>query len=204
MMIKYVNFSVFGVSALLLVLLAGCAGQRETYVILPDGQGKAGVLTVTPKEGQALTLEGAYASAVGKAGSSPVPAKLTEEEIKAAFAEALSARPDAPVKFTLYFREGSDELTPESKKDFENLLAEVKKRPAPDVIVVGHTDRVGYMQDNDRLALRRAEKMRQELVRLGLPADSVQAAGRGEREPLVPTADEVAEPKNRRVEMLVR
>ena len=46
---------------------------------------------------------------------------------------------------------------------FENMLAEVKKRAAPDVIVVGHTDRVGLLQDNDRLALRRAEKMRQEL-----------------------------------------
>jgi len=83
-------------------------------------------------------------------------------------------------------------------------MAEVRKRPAPDVIVVGHTDRVGYLQDNDRLALKRAEKMRAELLRQGLPADSVLAAGRGEREPLVPTADEVAEPRNRRVEMLVR
>lgn len=201
---KPVKFTTLTLSALAIVFLAGCAGQRETYVVLPDAKGQAGALTVTPKEGQALKLQGAYASGVGKPGSAPVPAKLTEEEIKAAFAEALSARPDAPIKFTLYFREGSDELTPESRKDFENVLAEVKKRAAPDVIVVGHTDRVGLLQDNDRLALRRAEKMRQELVKLGLPADSVQAAGRGEREPLVPTADEVAEPKNRRVEMLVR
>ena len=88
--------------------------------------------------------------------------------------------------------------------DMERVLAEVKRRPAPDVIVVGQTDRVGQVPDNDRLALRRAEKMRQELLRQGLPADSVQAAGRGEREPLVLTADEVAEPRNRRVEMLVR
>jgi outer membrane protein OmpA-like peptidoglycan-associated protein len=83
-------------------------------------------------------------------------------------------------------------------------LAEIRKRPAPDLIIVGHTDRVGLLADNDRLALKRAEKMRGEMVRQGLPADSVQAAGRGEREPLVPTADEVAEARNRRVEMLVR
>lgn len=190
--------------SLFFLLMAGCAGQRETYVVMPDAKGQGGSLMVTPKKGTPLKLEGAYASAIGKSGSAPEPAKLSEEEIRAAFAEALSARPDAPIRFTLYFREGSDELTPDSKKDLDSVMAEVRKRPAPDVIVVGHTDRVGYLQDNDRLALKRAEKMRGELLRQGLPADAVLAAGRGEREPLVPTADEVAEPRNRRVEMLVR
>lgn len=185
------------------LLLAGCAGQRETYAVLPDAKGQVGSLTVTPKEGAPLKLSGAYASAVGKPGAIEA-AKLSEEEIKAAFAAALSARPDAPVRFTLYFKEGSDELTPESFKDLEKVLAEIRKRPAPDLIIVGHTDRVGLLSDNDRLALKRAEKMRSEMLRQGLPADSVQAAGRGEREPLVATADEVAEARNRRVEMLVR
>jgi len=188
----------------LTLLVSGCAGQRETYAVLPDAQGKAGSLTVSPKAGVPLKLTGAYANASGKPGAALQTGLLSEQEIKAAFAEALSARPDAPVRFTLYFREGSDELTVDSKKDMENVLAEVRKRPAPDVIVVGHTDRVGQLQDNDRLALKRAEKMRSELIAKGLPAESVLAAGRGEREPLVSTADEVAEAKNRRVELLVR
>jgi outer membrane protein OmpA-like peptidoglycan-associated protein len=190
--------------SLVALLLAGCAGQRETYAVLPDAKGQAGSLTVTPKAGAPVKLDGAYANAVGKPGSAPEVTKLSEEEIKAAFAEALSARPDAPLRFTLYFKEGSDELTPDSAKELERVLAEIRKRPAPDLIIVGHTDRVGLLADNDRLALKRAEKMRGEMIRQGLPADSVQAAGRGEREPLVPTADEVAEARNRRVEMLVR
>ena len=190
--------------SLFALLLAGCAGQRETYAVLPDAKGQAGSLTVTPKRGAPLKLSGAYANAVGKPGSAPEASKLSEEEIKAAFADALSARPDAPARFTLYFKEGSDELTADSVKEVEKVLAEIRKRPAPDLIIVGHTDRVGSLADNDRLALKRAEKMRGEMVRQGLPADSVQAAGRGEREPLMPTADEVAEARNRRVEMLVR
>lgn len=198
------EISLFITVASLSLMLAGCAGQRETYAILPDAGGKAGTLLVTPKAGEPLKLDGAYANALGKPGATPQPGKLSEQEIRAAFAEALSAKPDAPIRFTLYFREGSDELTPDSKRDLETVLVEVRKRPAPDIIVVGHTDRVGFVSDNDRLALKRAEKMRSELLAQGLPADSVQAAGRGEREPLVPTADEVAEPRNRRVEMLVR
>jgi len=125
-------------------------------------------------------------------------------DVLAAIEEVVQNKPEAPQRFTLYFLEGRDELTAESKKDMEKVLAEVRRRPAPDVIVVGHTDRVGSLQDNDRLALRRAERLRSDLLKQGLPADSVQAAGRGEREPLVATADEVAEPRNRRVEMLVR
>jgi outer membrane protein OmpA-like peptidoglycan-associated protein len=43
-----------------------------------------------------------------------------------------------------------------------------------------------------------------ELVKLGIAESRIQIAGRGEREPLVPTADEVSEPRNRRVEVSVR
>ena len=83
-------------------------------------------------------------------------------------------------------------------------MAEVARRPAVEVVVIGHTDRVGTVQYNDALSLQRAGKLRDELVRLGIPLDRIQVAGRGEREPLVPTEDQVPEPRNRRVEITVR
>ena len=46
--------------------------------------------------------------------------------------------------------------------------------------------------------------VRDVLVRSGVKAHSIEAAGRGEREPAVPTADEVAETRNRRVEIQIR
>ncbi|HSE92215.1 MAG TPA: OmpA family protein, partial [Methylomirabilota bacterium] len=73
-----------------------------------------------------------------------------------------------------------------------------------EVVVVGHTDRVGSVQQNDALSLQRAERIRGELLQLGLPAHQVGVAGRGEREPLVQTEDEVPEPRNRRVELTIR
>ena len=193
------------VAGLLLAgLLSACAGPQETYTVLPGADGQAGSVTVQPRQGQALQISGAYASAVGHSGRTPERVTLTQQQIQTLFGEALSAKPDAPLRFTLYFKEGSDELTEASQADLGQVLTAVKLRPAPDVVVVGHTDRVGPLADNDRLALRRAEKLRQLLITQGLPADSIQAAGRGEREPLVKTADEVQEPRNRRVEMLVR
>ncbi|HNL98508.1 MAG TPA: OmpA family protein, partial [Accumulibacter sp.] len=82
--------------------------------------------------------------------------------------------------------------------------AEIKARPVPDIVVVGHTDRVGLVADNDRLALRRAESFKKRLIQQGQPEDSIQTAGRGEREPLIATPDETPEPRNRRIEILVR
>jgi len=74
----------------------------------------------------------------------------------------------------------------------------------PDVLVVGHTDTMGEILGNDRLSAQRAERMKLHLVEIGIPADRIQVAGRGERELLVPTPDNVDEPRNRRVEIIVR
>lgn len=185
------------------VLLSACGSPREHFSVLPDRDGKTGQMVVTPRQGKPITLDQANGSAMVRGGEA-FATKPSAAELKEMFKEALDAQPMAPARFLLYFVEGGDTLTPESRRELENVLAEIKKRPAPDLIVVGHTDRVGTVADNDRLALRRAEKVRAQLVAQGIAADSVEASGRGEREPLVATADEVAEARNRRVEILVR
>jgi outer membrane protein OmpA-like peptidoglycan-associated protein len=86
----------------------------------------------------------------------------------------------------------------------DRISREVARRPAAEVIAIGHTDRVGNAQQNDALSLQRAERARELLVRMGIPPARITTVGRGEREPLVPTDDEVAEPRNRRVEITVR
>ena len=63
---------------------------------------------------------------------------------------------------------------------------------------------VGADTDNDRLSLERAEAVRAMLIQRGIKASFIRAVGRGEREPLVPTPDEQPEPRNRRVEVIVR
>ena len=84
------------------------------------------------------------------------------------------------------------------------MLDELRRRPSPDILVIGHTDRVGNDAENDQLSLQRAERVRESFVAQGIAAERIRAAGRGEREPIVPTADGVDEPRNRRVEINVR
>jgi outer membrane protein OmpA-like peptidoglycan-associated protein len=194
-----------GFAALALLLLAGCAkpARDDLYVLLPGAEGKTGALSVD-SAGQMAVLDQPYAAARVKEPGRVEPGTVTEQEAKQAFGPALEAQPGRPISFILYFLEGRDELTPESKQIVATIPGEIARRPAAEIVVIGHTDRVGTVPFNDALSLRRAERVRDELVKAGIAADRIRVEGRGEREPLVPTPDEIAEPRNRRVEVNVR
>jgi len=196
------------------LLAAGCARppaapvatrpvSQDLVVVVPGPDGKVGAVTVT-HDGQETTLDSAYATA-RVPGAGPVETGRTSEaEVRAIFGPALDAQPRRPVSFMLFFVFGTDSLTPESTAALGKIAGEVAERPEAEIIAIGHTDRVGSDQRNDALSLQRAERVRQELIGLGVSPDRVTAVGRGEREPLVPTEDEVAEPRNRRVEITIR
>jgi len=183
-------------------LLAACAQTRDTIVLLPEKDGRQ-TAVIVHNAGKEVTLDQPYAGA--KTGARDVNGyQSSPGDVQTAFGRALAAQPPRPVSFQLYFIEGSDVFTDETKRVVDQIFAEIANRPAPDVVVVGHTDRVGSDQSNDALSLRRAELVRRELMSRGIANENIQASGRGEREPLVPTADNVSEPRNRRVEIIVR
>ena len=182
------------------VLLAACVSER--VVLLPAADGRPGAVVVR-SDGAEQVLAAPYAGAVRRAGSySPYPSSAAQ--VEELFAAALAAQPPRAAHFVVYFVEGGDTLTPESLAEFDRIKAALQSRPAAEILVTGHTDRVGSIEANDALSLRRAESVRQALVAAGLPERAISVAGRGEREPAVATADEVAEGRNRRVEISVR
>ena len=193
-----------GVAALLLaLLLAGCAARPQgTVVLLPDAQGRDTAVLVQ-QDGGELLLDRPHAAAE-LTSRGPLKAESSGAQVQARFGAALAARPATPQQFTLYFVEGKDEFTDESKRALDGVLAEIAQRPVPDVLVIGHTDKVGNDAFNDALSRQRAEVVRRALVARGVAAENIVVVGRGKREPIVPTADGVAEARNRRVEILVR
>jgi outer membrane protein OmpA-like peptidoglycan-associated protein len=195
-----------GLALLGLLLLAGCAKptRNDLYVLLPGKDGHApGVVTVE-SGGKQATLDQPYEAARVKEPGRVEPGTVTAEEVQQAFGPALAAQPPRPASFVLYFMENRDELTPESRPTLARVIAEISRFPAPEIVVIGHTDRVGTIARNDALSLQRAGRMRDELVKAGVDAARIRVEGRGEREPLVPTPDEVGEPRNRRVEINIR
>jgi outer membrane protein OmpA-like peptidoglycan-associated protein len=177
--------------------------RSDLYVIVPDSDGRTGSVAVTTPAAEAVLSTPYAAARIGDRNRIETGVS-SEEEVRRVFAEALAAQPPRPMSFAIYFVEGGDELTPESGQVLQQVFAEIGRRPDFEITVIGHTDRVGSVPFNDALSLRRAERVRAELTRLGVASGRIEVAGRGEREPLVPTEDEVVEPRNRRVEIIVR
>lgn len=189
----------------MLLALVGCAaGPRTTVVVVPaESDGHVGAVRFTSGGGEMLADQ-AYQEISADGRAPPKSEAISPGSIATRFAAVRAARPEAPATFTLYFNSGSDVLTDSSERDLPKVIAELSRRPGADIVLIGHTDRVGNIQDNDALSRRRAQSMAHILESRGVAAAVVQAVGRGEREPLVATADEVAEPRNRRVEVSVR
>jgi outer membrane protein OmpA-like peptidoglycan-associated protein len=185
------------------LLLAACSSTKTLVILLPEETGTGGAVTVG-EGARAAMLDAPLTSATVDTRGNVDKRTVTEDEVQRTFGEALAAQPPNPLSFTLYFSTASTEITPESQPILEALFAEVAKRQAVEVQVTGHTDRVGTDETNDRLSLERAQAVQEMLVQRGLKTNFIRAVGRGEREPLVPTPDEQPEPRNRRVEVIVR
>jgi outer membrane protein OmpA-like peptidoglycan-associated protein len=193
--------------AVLMVALSAfsCARGKTVIVLLPGADGKTGQIVVTNKGGSQLLDKPGQATAIESADISPsAPFKMDDSQVKETFGEAVSALPPAPIHFTLYFRNASAELTPGSLKQLARILPTVVSRRSTDISIVGHTDRVGTRSSNFALAADRAYKIRDILLARGLDPKSIEVASHGEGNPLIATADEVPEPRNRRVEVIVR
>jgi outer membrane protein OmpA-like peptidoglycan-associated protein len=189
-------------AAVVAVLLDACATQTGTVVLLPEKDGKDAAVAARQQEQQVVLREPYAAAKLTTQG--PEAYQSNPQEVQALFGAALAAQPARPVRFTLHFVEGKDELTEESKLQVTAVFAEIARRPVPDVLVVGHTDAVGTNQLNDPLSQQRAEVIRAGLIKSGIAPENILAVGRGKRELAVETADGVAEPRNRRVEIIVR
>ena len=170
----------WSVSLGVLLLLTGCVSER--VVLLPSADGRASALIVRDARGE-LVLDKPYAASVRR-GDANTAYEATPEE--------------------LYFEPGGNVLTAASRAELNRVRREIAEHAAAEVRVIGHTDRVGTVEGNDALSKKRAETIRAALIEGGVPADKLETVGRGERDLLVPTEDEVNEPKNRRVEINLR
>ena len=184
------------------LLLAACAPVTRV-ILLPQSAGATGALEVKTANAS-LVLAAPYQMAVIDAQGHMLLAASNPLAVMDRYGAMLAQLPAADEHFLLYFEVGDAQLTPPSQAMLPSVLARARARLGGEIVVIGHTDRVGALEANDALSLQRARSIRQLLVSQGFDAELIEAVGRGERAPLLPTADEVAEPKNRRAEIVVR
>jgi outer membrane protein OmpA-like peptidoglycan-associated protein len=195
-----------------LFFVSGCCcfipAEAETVVVVVPSRhdGHIGAVVVGDGDDKQL-LNTAYASARsgGTGKIRTVALKQADvEEMRRTFAAASEALPERAETYKLYFDLASDNLTPESSQMLENVLDEVARRAAAEVIVTGHSDTLGSLETNEALSLRRAERVRDMIVARGVDTKLVTAVGRGKSELEIETGEDVEEVRNRRVEITVR
>ena len=129
---------------------------------------------------------------------------MDETEIHSLFGKALAIQPLPPAKFLLYFKSESVQPKPESESEIPKIMQAIKDRHSMDISVNGHTDTKGEDGYNYELSFQRAKRIKKMLEQKGVDPAFITTTSHGKNNPLIPTADNVSEPRNRRVEVIVR
>jgi OOP family OmpA-OmpF porin len=124
-------------------------------------------------------------------------------------APAAAAAPPAPEapqapSFIVFFDWDRSNLSAQALNTIKQAAAAYKTKGSARLTATGHTDKSGPDGYNVALSLRRANAVKDALVREGVPATAISVVGRGKSQPLVQTADGVREPQNRRVEIVIQ
>ena len=187
-----------------LLILSACGAKQTTVILLPQEDGKTGSVFIKNQESSAqLDKPYTYTTAASET-SGFVVQQADPEKIKRDNEALLKAEPPKPVSFLLYFESGSIQLTKQSMELLPNISQSAKEREPYEISIIGHTDTQGNGESNNRLSLERAREMTKILTRNNINLKRISIHGYGERDLLVPTADNVSEARNRRVEIMIR
>jgi outer membrane protein OmpA-like peptidoglycan-associated protein len=118
---------------------------------------------------------------------------------------AAPAAAPAPARtFLVFFDFDRADLTDRARAIIAEAATNAGRVGTTRIEIAGHADRAGTPQYNQRLSERRAAAVAAELERRGIARSAMTVQAFGESRPLVPTADGVREPQNRRVEIVLR
>jgi outer membrane protein OmpA-like peptidoglycan-associated protein len=188
----------------LVLLFSGCC-KRTTLILLPDETGTAGEATLQTEQGVMLVNTAYTQTSVGSGGTLPTPAtSIDPQKVQKKYGELLAAQPQSPESFILYFEAGGTNLTSESKSMLPVVVEAVQQDAPVEVSIIGHSDTQGDADYNHELSLKRAEIVHKLLFDIAPFIERVSVKSHGEKDQLVSTADEVSEPRNRRVEIMIR
>lgn len=188
---------------ILSLAVTACSGTR--VVLLPDPDGAVGRVEVTTSTGSAVLEQSHAGVTVAAPDAAPGAVEIWDDaSVQRTFGEALAAQPAVPAHFDLYFLSDATVLTGVSEEVLPDIVREIQARRSMDISINGHTDRMGDEAYNIDLSLRRAQAVFDKLKAMGVNEEYVDVTSHGEGNPLVPTPDDVPEPRNRRVEVIVR
>lgn len=139
----------------------------------------------------------------GAPAAAPAPAPAPVAAPAPAPAPVAKPAPMPAKNYLVFFDFNKADITPEAGRIIGQAATAAKSGKAARVDLTGHADRSGSDKYNMALSLKRANAVKDAMVKQGVPADQISVVAKGESAPLVPTPDGVREPQNRRVEIVL-
>ncbi len=127
-------------------------------------------------------------------------AAMVQEVTANEMLEALNK--DGFIALYINFDSGKFDLKPETQGTIDQIVALLKDNADLKVSIEGHTDNVGQPAANKTLSEQRAKSVMAAVVKGGVDASRVSAAGWGQERPLADNRSEEGRAKNRRVEIV--
>ncbi|HEX7713918.1 MAG TPA: OmpA family protein, partial [Bacillota bacterium] len=101
------------------------------------------------------------------------------------------------------FDPGMAQIKEESYSVLKQIAGVLQDNPDVKLMIVGHTDNTGTVENNQKLSLTRADNVKEYLIsRFKVPADRLQTSGKGDSEPITDNKTADGKALNRRVEFI--
>ncbi|WP_164970262.1 OmpA family protein [Halarcobacter ebronensis] len=183
------------------IVLFFAACNNINLLLLPESNGKVGKIEVQKEDGKVVLVDKAYEKVELVKGTSEL---LSKEEVSRKYANEINALPKMPENYVLYFEWDSSKVVENSRVILNNLIEKLKKEEISYVDVIGYTDTAGDYSYNKILSLKRANAIRDILVKSGFDENKISVFFYGESNPIVKTGDGVPKKINRRVEVTLK
>lgn len=189
----------------ILLSLPFLSTEPKTTVVLLENDAVHNAVEVTTQAGSVVIDQPYYYTTMVSSDKQPsVLEKADPDFIRQKYAAVLKALPEKAVSMLFYFEPGTADIAQESKDQVEALITLIEAREPATVDIIGHSDRAGDADKNYELALDRAHSVEKFLLERNVKLERCSVVSYGESEPIIQTEDGVSEPKNRRVEVIVR
>ena len=137
---------------------------------------------------------------VDKDGCPPPPPPVVQETRSQA-EKAREIQEKGRTTLKVFFAFDKSEIKKNSFEEIDDMVAVLKKYPALNITIEGHTDNVGSAAYNKKLSQQRAEAVKKYMViKGGIDAKRLNAVGFGLEKPIATNGTKEGRAKNRRVE----
>ena len=190
----------------LIAVIAGCeSAGKNTAIGAGAGAVAGGVLGAvvghqTGKRGQGAAIGAVIGGGLGGAVGNRMD-RQAKELAKIAETKRTDQGLITKLKSDILFDTGKYDLKPAALTNLQQMAAIIKKYPENVLTIKGYTDNTGSMQGNVALSQKRGEAVQIELIKGGVPHNTISVVGMGRENPIADTSTPEGRSKNRRVEI---